>query len=93
VVQAPVPQTPQPQAPTNAQVEQAAKQVQSMMQANSVGLEFSVDHSSGRTVTKVIDTQTSKVVLQIPSEESLAIAQAINEWQGMRQGLLIKQKA
>jgi flagellar protein FlaG len=80
-------------APTAAQLEEAVKQVQSMMSANAVALEFSVDHATGSTVTKVVDTQTNKVVLQIPSEETLAIAQAISEWQGMRQGLLVKQKA
>jgi flagellar protein FlaG len=86
------PASSHPQAPTNAQLEEAVKQVQSMMQANAVSLEFSVDHATGSTVTKVVDTQTNKVVLQIPSEETLAIAKAISEWQGMRQGLLVKQK-
>lgn len=37
-------------------------------------LKFSVDKASGRTVIKVIDTETQKVIREIPPEETLKIA-------------------
>lgn len=51
-------------------------------------VQFSMDKESGSTVVKVMDTATKEVIRQIPSEEMLAIAKALNQFQG----LLIKQK-
>jgi flagellar protein FlaG len=52
-------------------------------------LQFSIDDETGTTVVKVIDTETDKVIKQIPSEEMLALAKAI----GQLKGLLVKQEA
>lgn len=52
-------------------------------------LQFSIDKGSGKTVVKVMDTGTHKVVRQIPSEEILAMAQQLDKLQG----LLVKDKA
>lgn len=52
-------------------------------------IQFSVDKDSGEMVVKVTDTSTNEVIRQIPSEEMLAVAQALNKFQG----LLLKQKA
>ena len=54
---------------------------------NSV--EFNLDKDSGEMIVKVIDTGTKEVIRQIPSEEMLALAKALDKIQG----LLIKQKA
>ena len=48
--------------------------------ANS--LEFQIDQSNGKTIVKVIDTESSAVVRQIPSEELLTIARALDRMQG-----------
>ena len=42
-------------------------------------LEFSVDDSSGRTVVQVVDTETEKVIRQIPSEEMLVLIRSFSE--------------
>lgn len=42
-------------------------------------LSFNIDEGSGRTVVKVIDTETDQVIRQIPSEHVLAIAETIRE--------------
>ncbi|MBL8491536.1 MAG: flagellar protein FlaG, partial [Rhodocyclaceae bacterium] len=42
-----------------------------------------------KTVVKVVDGQTGKMIRQIPSEELLAIAESIDRMQG----LLLRQKA
>jgi flagellar protein FlaG len=55
--------------------------------ANS--LQFSIDEDIGVTVVKVIDTESKKVIRQIPSEEVMDIAKALDKLQG----LLVKQQA
>jgi flagellar protein FlaG len=52
-------------------------------------LNFSVDQESKTTVVKVIDQSTKEVIRQIPSEEMLALAKALDTMKG----LLIQQKA
>ncbi len=46
-------------------------------------LEFSVDDDIGRVVVKVVDKETEDVILQIPSEEMLAIAKALDNIKGL----------
>lgn len=52
-------------------------------QANAQGVRFSVDEESGRTVVKVVDTQTDTVLRQIPSMEALKLWRSIEQMQGM----------
>lgn len=68
---------PNPQALRDA-VKAANAAVKSL--ANS--LEFSVDEQSGRTVVRIVDVNTQQLIRQIPSEEMLAIAQALDKMQG-----------
>lgn len=80
----------QPDPATNlARVTQAVKDLNKSMEALSQGLEFSVDTDTDKTVVKVIDQQTREVIRQMPTQEALDIAKAIDRMQG----LLIKQKA
>ncbi len=57
--------------------------------ANGNSLQFSVDPDSQTHIVKVIDSQTKDVIRQIPSEQAIAIAKAIGQFEG----LLIKDKA
>jgi flagellar protein FlaG len=50
---------------------------------------FSLDQETGKTVIKIVDSQTNEVIRQIPSEEVLAIARNLDRIEG----LLLKQKA
>ena len=52
-------------------------------------LNFSIDKDTGQTIVKVIDQTTDEVIKQIPSEEMLAIAKAIDKLKG----LFIQQEA
>ncbi|GGP18601.1 flagellar protein FlaG [Silvimonas iriomotensis] len=56
---------------------------------NGSSLQFSVDPDSQTHIVKVIDSQTKDVIRQIPSEQAIAIAKAIGQFEG----LLIKDKA
>ncbi|MEA5097612.1 MAG: flagellar protein FlaG [Burkholderiaceae bacterium] len=75
--------------PSLDQVKQAVQEINNSMRNNSHALEFSVDNDSERTVVKVVDKQTQKVIRQIPSEEALAIAKSLDQ----ALGKLIQQKA
>lgn len=52
-------------------------------------LEFTIDDDTGTTVVRIVDNETKELVRQIPSEEMLAIAKALDTIKG----LLIHQKA
>jgi len=75
--------------PTRQQVEEAAKTVNEFLKPINNSINFSLDEDTGITVVKVIDVATKEVIRQIPSEEMLVIAKAIDQMKG----LLVKQKA
>ena len=52
-------------------------------------IEFSIDTASSKVIVQLVDTQTQTVLMQTPSKEALAIAQALDK----TQGLLIQTKA
>ena len=74
---------------SSAQIEAAAKQIGDAVRQLASSLEFSVDQNTGRTVVKVVDKATDTVIRQIPSEEALAIARALDRLQG----LILRQEA
>lgn len=67
----------------------AVEKIQEFVSSTASDIKFSIDEDSGRTVVKVIDRETKEIIRQIPSQEMLDLAQALNKLQG----LLIKQKA
>ena len=77
------------QGPSLEQVQQATSHVQQIVQAKASNLTFTVDQGSGKTVVKLMDSETGKVIRQIPSEEMIAMSEALDKMQG----LLLKQKA
>ena len=66
----------------------AAEQINKALKHFDSDIQFSVDENN-KTNVKVIDTQTHEVIRQMPSKEMLAIAQALDKFQG----LLIRIKA
>ena len=81
----PVISTPQPKPamPTKEEVQEAVKEIQQNVGNNSTDLKFSVDEKSGRTIVSVIDSETRQVVRQIPSEEIMRMARAMDRMQGL----------
>ncbi|MDT3668876.1 MAG: flagellar protein FlaG [Aromatoleum sp.] len=76
-------------APSSEDVLKALDEVREAVKPVAQSLHFSLDQDTGRTVVKVIDTETNEMIRQIPSEDILKIAHAIDKLQG----LLIKQHA
>ncbi|WP_412479207.1 flagellar protein FlaG [Azonexus sp. IMCC34839] len=67
----------------------ATERINAFVQPVSSDITFSIDEETGSTVVKVIDRETKDILRQIPSEEILSIAKALDRLQG----LLIRQKA
>ena len=93
-------QAPQPASETNpaalkidqnndGELRKAVKATNEFVGQINDNLQFSIDHDTGKTIVKVIDSNTKEVIKQIPSEEMIAIAKALDKLKG----LLVQQKA
>ncbi len=71
------------------QVQEVVRQLQRVSEPVAQNLQFMVDGETGKTVIRVVDGATKEVIRQIPNEEVLAIARAMDRLQG----LLLKGKA
>ncbi|MBS4016595.1 flagellar protein FlaG [Azonexus hydrophilus] len=76
-------------APSRDEVEGAVSRLSKFVAPNQSEINFSVDESSGIRVVKIIDRNSNEVIRQMPSEEAVALARALDKLQG----LLIKDKA
>ena len=74
---------------SQAALEAAVKNINEFVSPMTQSIEFSLDQDSGRTIVKVVDSETQKVLRQIPDEEVLQISKTLDKLQG----LLIKQTA
>lgn len=72
-----------------AQVQQAVEDVRRAVEPVARNLQFSIDEETGKTIVRVVDASTQQVIRQIPAEELLQIARALDRMQG----LLLRQKA
>ncbi len=70
------------------QLVEAADAVNEFIKITNNSLQFSVDSDTGVSFIKVVDTSTNEVIRQIPSDEMLAIAKALDSLKG----LLVHQK-
>ena len=80
---------PPVQQPSPVVLREAVKAASAAVKSLSSSLEFSIDQQSGRTIVRIVDTGTQQLIRQIPSEEMLAISQALDKLQG----LLIQEQA
>lgn len=69
-------------------LDNSVRNLNDFVQSVRRNLQFSIDSDSGRTVVKVIDAETDKVIRQIPSEEVLSMARRLEEQAG-ESGLLL----
>jgi flagellar protein FlaG len=69
--------------PGHSELGNVVADLNKVAQANAQGVRFSVDEESGRTVVKVVDTQTDTVLRQIPSMEALRLWRSIEQMQGV----------
>lgn len=67
----------------HAELGNAVADLNKVALAASQGVRFSIDEDTGRTVVKVVDTQTDKVLRQIPTIEALKLWRSIEQMQGV----------
>jgi flagellar protein FlaG len=70
------------ESPSVAELTGALDQLNGYMEETQRGLRFSMDDVSGRTIVRVVDTETDEVIRQIPSEEMLTVIRNISEIAG-----------
>ena len=73
---------PEPK-PSPGELREAIKEIQQSVDNGNTNLQFSVDEDTGRTIVSVIDSETRQVVRQIPSEEVMRMARALDRMQGL----------
>ncbi len=78
-----------PRTASKTEITNAVTKVQKAIEPIASNLVFSIDEDSGRTIVKVVDSSTKETIRQIPSEEVLEIARALDKLQG----LLLRQTA
>ena len=61
----------------------AVDAINAFLKPISSSIEFSIDEDSGKTIVKLMDTETDTVLRQYPSREALAIAKDIDKLQGL----------
>jgi len=70
------------------------QQAQNALPPKARDITFSMDESAQSVVVKIFDGESQELIRQIPSEEFLKIAEALNEQiETVRSGLLLEQKA
>lgn len=70
-----------PQAANTAEVRQAVSTINEIVQSVQRDLSFNMDEGSGKYVIRVVDTESGELIRQIPTEEVLAIASQLREFQ------------
>jgi len=78
---------------TAEKAQEVVEQLNNHAQAVNRDLHFSVDDDSGRTVIKVINSETAELVRQIPSEEVLKLSQTIRETVEGNTGIIVQTSA
>lgn len=75
----PPPTQTEVQSVSKPEIREAVSQVNDFIQRVQRDLSFSMDEGSGETIISVTDSESGKLIRQIPSEEVLALAGILKE--------------
>ena len=78
----------EPPTASKAELEEAVEKLNALV-SRATTILFSLDEESGRTIIRVVDTETQTVLRQIPNEEALAMSRNMDRLQG----LVLRQQA
>ncbi len=70
-------ETPEPVDAEAPEIKEAVETIRNFVTDMQRELQFSVDEDSGRTIITVIDSDSGKIIRQIPPEEILQIAKSV----------------
>ena len=68
--------------PEDIDMEAAVEQMQAFAVEHDISLDFSVHKGTGRTVIRIIDAETNKVVRELPPEEILNMVVSLEKLAG-----------
>lgn len=68
---------------SESQLNESVKNLNDYMQQSHRALQFVLDKDSGMTIIKVLDSETNKVIRQIPSEEVVEMSKQLAKGAGM----------
>ena len=88
-----LPEQPQAQAISAEKLQEVVAQLNDHVQMVQRDLQFSVDDASGKTVIRVVNSETAELVRQIPSEEVLQISRSLKEQVDGITGLIVQTSA
>lgn len=77
-------------APSPEHLKHMVESANKAMDKQNSSLEFKVDNATNKTIIKVTEAGSGKLIMQFPSEEMLSVTRAIDHAQ---QGALLKAKA
>jgi len=64
-----------------AEISETVTEINDIIRGVQRDLAFNVDQDSGRTIIRVIDSESGELIRQIPSEDLLAIATHLRDFQ------------
>lgn len=76
----PFAETDQPRA---KEVRQAVESLNRVIASSQQSIHFTMDEEDGKIVVKVLDSETQKVLRQIPNSEAIAISKNLARLQGL----------
>jgi len=69
------------QGSDSAEISEAVTEINEIIRSVQRDLSFNVDEDSGKTIIRVIDSESGELIRQIPSEDILAIATQLRDFQ------------
>lgn len=66
-------------APEPVQLAQAVDNLNQRFKESRTDLRFSIDEDSGRTVVSIVDAEDGRLLRQMPTEEALRVAKALDQ--------------
>ena len=74
------------QVSDSAEITEAVTEINEIIRSVQRDLSFNVDEDSGKTIIRVIDSESGELIRQIPSEDILVIAIQLRDFQQDRAG-------
>lgn len=66
-----------------AETATAVQELVDVLKTTSIGLRFEIDDQTHRVITKVVDKETGEIIRQMPNEDVVRLARAIDKLQGL----------
>lgn len=69
--------------PTSREKKEALDEINHSLKMASIGVRFEFDKEANTMITKVVDVESGEMIRQMPSEEVVRIAKAMNNLKGL----------